>query len=68
MADEGLVPPLPIPTATSAPFWDALHEERIQPVLSKERILAMRRGEKERESRSDRGDRSEFRAREEEVE
>jgi hypothetical protein len=30
VADEGLVPPLPIPTATSAPFWDALHEERIQ--------------------------------------
>ncbi len=26
---EFLVPPLPVPTPTSAPFWDALREERV---------------------------------------
>jgi uncharacterized OB-fold protein len=29
VGDERPVPPLPIPTATSAPFWDALREERL---------------------------------------
>lgn len=30
MAEEAPTPPLPVPTATSAPFWDGLRRERVR--------------------------------------
>jgi uncharacterized OB-fold protein len=30
MADEVLTPPLPVPTATSAPFWDGLRHDEVR--------------------------------------